>query len=510
MWTWSSRSVCATDFETSGTRPEFALQPWRVKTGDFWATSLAWVWPEAGKLRAGGGLTPDRAMMRDFLQWAISTERRVCGWNLTYDLSVFLAYGLDTEVFKLKYLDGMLLWRHVEIEPEYDDAGPKKSYGLKAYVREFIPEYAGYEAEIDFHDTSSDMRAKLHKYNIEDTALSLSACKRLWAALTPRQQGAVLLEADCLPFVAAANLRGLLVDTLASHDVGLKLEAQAAKELAALAPYGVTEKIVRSPKQLAALMFGEGGWGLTPLKHGKPNEKTGVATASTDKETLHELSFVDPRAKQLRSYREALNQKTKFSDGLIESVDYCQDNGRCHPQAKVFGTYSSRFTYSSKQSAKITRVRTFKTKPPREEIVNAELPIGFALHQMKRGPEFRRQVIVPPNCTMVEFDAAGQEFRWMAIASGDTTMLTLCLPGEDAHSFMGARIDSDHFEYRELIRLNHELDDLRDDMVTPRHKQAKQTRYSGKVGNLSCQYRISARRFTITARVDYGMDLSPA
>jgi DNA polymerase I-like protein with 3'-5' exonuclease and polymerase domains len=298
-------------------------------------------------------INPDVAMMRCFLEQMRDEDRTVFGWHTTFDLSVLLAYGLDERLVRsIRWMDGMLLWRHVEIEPEYDESTPRKPYGLKAYVTEFIPEHAGYEEEIDFHDPDPAARAKLHEYNIKDNVFTLRACKRLWMALEPRQQQAALLEADCLPMVASANLRGLLVDTIASADVGLKLEAQADKELAALAPYGVTEEIVRSPKKLANLMFGEGGWGLTPLKFGKPDRMTGAKTASTDKETLHELSFIDPRAKQLRSYREALNQKTKFSDGLIKSVSYCQDGGRSHPLAKVFGTYSGRFTYSSKQTTK--------------------------------------------------------------------------------------------------------------------------------------------------------------
>lgn len=125
-----------------------------------------------------------------------------------------------------------------------------------------------------------------------------------------------------------------------------------------------------------------------------------------------------------------------------------------------------------------------------------EYQIGFAIHQMKRGREFRDSVVAPAGYTYVEFDAAGQEFRWMAIASGDTTMLQLCLPGEDPHSFMGARINPE-FEYRQLITA-----------VEAGDKEAKNTRQGGKVSNLSLQYRTSAARLRITARVDYGMDMT--
>lgn len=84
----------------------------------------------------------------------------------------------------------------------------------------------------------------------------------------------------------------------------------------------------------------------------------------------------------------------------------------------------------------------------------------------------------------------------MAIASRDTTMLELCKPGEDPHSFMGSRIDPS-WEYRSLIRLN-----AADDPA------AKVVRKSGKVGNLSLQYRTSAKTFYVRARVDYDMHLT--
>ena len=138
-------------------------------------------------------------------------------------------------------------------------------------------------------------------------------------------------------------------------------------------------------------------------------------------------------------------------------------------------------------------------KPPAEP---REFQIGFALHQMKSGPEFREIVVSPPGMTIVEFDAAGQEFRWMAIASGDQTMLHVCRPGEDAHSFMASRM-SPGWDYRDLIAVNANKDD-------PRYKEAYLVRKGGKVGNLSLQYRTSPQTYYIRARVDYGMPITMA
>jgi len=117
---------------------------------------------------------------------------------------------------------------------------------------------------------------------------------------------------------------------------------------------------------------------------------------------------------------------------------------------------------------------------------------GFALHQMKRDARYRNLITAPEGYTIVEWDAAGQEYRWMAIESGDETMLSLCEPGEDPHGYMGAEMSA--YEYKELVKLVHEGD-----------KEAKRTRQSGKVGNLSCQYRIGVAKLLSTARVQHGM-----
>ena len=119
-----------------------------------------------------------------------------------------------------------------------------------------------------------------------------------------------------------------------------------------------------------------------------------------------------------------------------------------------------------------------------------EFQIGFAIHQEKKGKEFRSILAAPPGYTLLEADAAGQEYRWMAIAAKDPTMLGLCEPGEDPHSFMGASIN--HIDYRDLIRRFHAAEAI-----------AEVQRKGGKVANLSLQYRTSAKRLRVTARVQY-------
>lgn len=476
MQSWSDDRFIAFDFETSGTLSEFALQPWRVKQGAAWATSLAAVQKQDNKMvPIYGGLHPVVDDMRAMLEHAIENNQTIVGWNTVFDIGWLIAYGLTDLVMQAKWLDGMLLWRHLTIEPEYEtERFKKKSYGLKLAVAEYLPKYAGYEDGIDFHATSPEARAKLHKYNVRDTIFTLILTKHFYNQLEPEQLRAALIEAESLPLVAQANVEGMVVDTLAARELSANLAATAQDKLERLQWCGVTEKIVRSPMQLAQLLFDD--WGLTPLKE-NVGKKTGRKSRATDKETLHELSFTDERAKELRLYREALNNRTKFAEAPLTSVAYNED-GRTRPQAIVFGTYSGRLTYASKQG---------RNKDERQT--------GFALHQEKRGAEFRGIIVPPPGYTLMEFDASGQEFRWMAIASGDPVMLNLCAPGEDAHSYMGAAIAG--ISYEKMLQ-----------DVEQKYPKAKDRRQLGKVANLSLQYRTSAPKLRTVARVQYGLPMN--
>jgi DNA polymerase I-like protein with 3'-5' exonuclease and polymerase domains len=79
---------------------------------------------------------------------------------------------------------------------------------------------------------------------------------------------------------------------------------------------------------MAKLLFDDGG---LPVYKENVGKKTGKTSRSTDKEVLHELAFVDERCKQLRDYREALNNDTKFAQAPLISAEYNGD-GRTRPQ----------------------------------------------------------------------------------------------------------------------------------------------------------------------------------
>lgn len=356
MDTWDETTLMSFDFETSGTNPEYALQPWRIRTNDFWATSLVWYYQG----RDFGGLNPDKAMMTSMLNHAIENKIRIIGWNVVFDISVLLAYGLEELVFKCKWLDAMLLWRHLEVEPEYDAAPrSKKSFGLKTAVAKFLPDEAGYEDGIDFHDESLEERARLHQYNVRDSKFTLFIAGLLWSRLNARQRRVALIESECFPMLAQANLSGFLIDTLVANDLAGKLEARGEAVIDKLRFAGVDEVVVSSPNKLGELLFDH--WKLPVISMTKPKSPTGVPRRSTDKATLYELALIDPRVRDLRIYRESKNQRTKFALAPIKAVEYNGD-GRAHPLVGAFRTYSGRMSYSSKQT--VTRA---KSAPEAEE-----------------------------------------------------------------------------------------------------------------------------------------------
>jgi DNA polymerase I len=463
--------LCAFDVETSGETHDYALQPWRVKQGKAWLTSLAWVWRESGKTRHAGGLHPGVDTIRNMLTWAVTTDHILVGWNVVFDLAWLYSYA-DDEILKLldrvRFLDAMLLWRHWDIAPDYD--GKPNSYSLKVAVPLFFPQHAGYEADVDYHGTDPAALQRLHEYNIKDCIFTLRLAKKFWEKLSHAQQTVAMTEAASFKMVARANLDGLIVDTCEARNLSACLKQMAAARLKSLAPHGITEKIVRSPKQLGEVLYDQ--WKL-PVR-----DFTATGARSTSKAVLHALSLRDPRVREIRQYREALNNDTKFAVAPLVSCTYNGDQ-RAHPQARVFGTYSGRLTISSKQG---------KNKGTRQ--------IGFALHQMKRDPAFRRIIVPPLGFTLMEFDAAGQEYRWMAIASSDPTMLKLCQPGHDPHAFMGSRIDR-RFTYAQIMQ----------NAKTARSAEAN-ARQCGKCINLSSQYRVGYRKLQQIAEVDYGISLT--
>ena len=445
-------TITAFDFETWGREDHYALQPFRMRTGDAWLTSAAIAYFKDGRLCAKSNRMPTAAQLAEWL--ATQAGRYVVCWNTPFDIAWLLVLdelhpdlGIRDKVFAINWLDGMLLYRHAINAPRYKEEG-RMSLSLKEAVKEFFPSEAGYQEGVAFDPQSEVQWAQLRYYNKDDAKFTLRITVLLLQTLPEKVIRNAFIEARCLPLVADTKINGLRVNPLKAAKLGDQLGIARNAALTTLAlQNGMLEweKIIASPKQLRELLYEQ--W-LLPVPH-----LTETGQPSTDKEALQILGLVDDRANLIYAYRENQTRKTKFCDGALQALDYNGD-GYVRPDCRVFGTYTGRCTYASKQG---------KGK--------AQVPTGIAIHQWVNQEEYRELIVVDDDSELIEADFAGQEYRWMAVESQDPTMLGMCAPGEDAHAFMASRIQP-AYEY-EWIRANREEDPA-----------ANKARKLGKVGNL--------------------------
>lgn len=461
--------LVAFDVETRGVGVAYALQPFRALRGEAWVTMCCFA-------NAIGEVSMRKPKVEDLRRWLVRCAKQgvtICGWNVAFDMAWLIAMGLRDEVFANKWLDGMLLYKHLTASPNPFGKDDFKGFGLKDAVAKFYPDDAGYGDGVVYDSDDEVELAKLERYMLKDGRHTFNLTTQFWERMDPRQRQAALLEASCLPMVAAANVDGIHVNRAAAQVLADDLEQKknvAMVTLKMLSTQPVDDAVVASPAKLRTLLFEH--WGLRPIK------MTAKSAYSTDKDVLEQLAGTDNRAGLLHDYREAKNNRTKFAQGSINALDYNAD-GKVRPTARVSSTYTGRMTYSS------------KTGRGKEEA-----PTGIALHQWKRDPVFRALIEPPPGYDLLEFDFAGQEFRWMAVNCKDQRMLALCAPGEDAHAFMGGRIGN--IPYDKMLA-----------DVAAADKEAKRLRQLGKVGNLSLQYRTSADTLRQVARVQHGILMSP-
>ena len=459
--------LVAFDVETRGTEMGYGLQPFRARTGEAWLTMCAMV-DDQDEVSL---MKPTAATLRRWLKECDENGVTIVGWNTPFDMAWLIAMGLREEVFACKWLDAMLLWKHLTSTPEWTGLAPK-SYGLKNAVALHYPDEAGYEKDINFETDDPSELTSLAEYNVKDAAFTLRLALHFLQRLNKAQKRNALIEAACLPMVAESYVQGIVMDHSAAQDLAKKLTDDANVAMVTLkvtTQDDVDETVLASPTKLRKLLFKD--WGLTPVK------ETKKGADSTDRDALSQLSVVDSRAGLLNDFREAKGNRTKFAEGTINALDYNGD-GRARPSAKVFGTYTGRMTYGSS----ILRGKDQK-------------PTGVALHQWKRDAAFRRLIKAPEGYTLMEFDFAGQEFRWMAVLSNDQTMIEKCQPGEDAHSYMGGRVAN--ISYRDMLQGIAEGD--------PKIKAMRQL---GKVANLGLGYRTSAKTLRNVARVQHKLNIS--
>lgn len=317
------------DVETRGVLQEYALQPFRLRTGLAWLTMCAMASKDDGAVSIE---KPTREQLKAWLDSCKAQGVTICGWNIAFDMAWLIAMGLRDEVYANQWLDGMALWRHLVSSPKFTGLEPMKM-GLKAAVAQYLPAFANYAEDINFDTDDPEEFARLVSYNKHDAVFTLFLCTMFLKQLTPRQIRTLKIEAACLPMVSETYVEGICINVPASQVLEKTLTDTANLAMVKLklnSNEDIDPSVLASPAKLRKLLYED--WGLRAPKY------TEKGAASTDRDALSLLADIDPRASLLNEYREATNNRTKFATGAIVSAEYNGD-GRSRPQARVFGTY---------------------------------------------------------------------------------------------------------------------------------------------------------------------------
>ena len=458
---------------------EYALQPWRVLTGEAAITDVSVATVE-GKSKT---IAYTEGAMEDLLADLKDKKAGLVWWNGIFDLAFLYAAGHDLTGFS--HIDGMHLWKWVK-NSQRTEMG-MFSWSLGAAAAYWLSDLPWCDEFVAMKKRGNEIVAGQDaeywtKRAAFDALATVLISDRCYAKLNAKQKRAASVEGACLWVNAKAWVKGVLVNVAQCKNMSLGITEEMSGiegQLGLSNPVSTTKdlmgdaawspsKILRSPKQKAKLVYED--WGF------KCKRFTDSGAPSTDKAALTYLADDDDRFLDLMRWSELNTQFTKFINTPQEAAAYLGSD-YLHPSPKIFSTYTGRMTYSGKTK------RKFKT--------------GCALHQWPRPKALRKLVLPPPGKKLVEFDAAGQENRLMSIFSGDPTMLEIFKNGRDIHSFTGA--DLAGISYEAFMKLKAEGNEA----VVGGHG----FRYQGKFNNLSNQYRVGVRTQRIQARVQYGMNV---
>lgn len=455
--------LCGLDIETPQGIREYSLQPWRVRTGQATIKTIAlYSEDKAVKRRIAN---PSRGTLIELLEECTEHAYVMAGWNLVFDVSWLCAYDLVPYLKKLKWLDGMLLLKRYNPWQSKEEGGI--GFGLKENVRAVWPEHGEYAIDATTVATTAQELQDMLVYNYKDAQYATKLTRLYWEGLSKSERIGAWVECGNIVDVALSYVNGICINKSAITPFHEDINKRIAENEEIL---GHDISVVRSPKQLANLIFTE--WNYEPVN------TTPKGEPATDKESLLRLAIKhekDPRFKALLALRKCNTQGSKFVQSVIKSTEY-HGADITRPEPIMSGAYSHRFTYSSYQGSGKNRRQT-----------------GIALHQWERGKNARDILTAPEGFLLAEFDFSGQEMRLMAIESEDPIMLDLFGSGGDGHALMGANIENLDYEY---VKNNSDSD--------PR---AKAARNLGKFSNLSLQYRIGIDTMMSRALTQYNLQL---
>lgn len=447
----------ALDIETAPleqTTNPYALEPYRYgKKATITSVSIASAEAPTSVIHLKDGSI---SKLRDTL--VSLSGKKVYAHNAIFDCAwLIAAFGYDL-VKSIRWHDTMLLAKWIENrqisyksegEGESEDVGRSLSALVGRYISDDHPDKAEFlDLKLSNVKPGEDYDYWLRRNKL-DAMFTLELAKLLERKLDAAQLNQYRVEQMCIPVLADSWVRGIYYDRNAAAEITPKV-TRAQNSLAA--QLGTTKTVLNSSTQLGKLLFDT--WGFQPIS----TTKRGGSTKKEDLIELYHRTY-DQRLKAVLDFKQLSTLQSKFIDAFENIYQYNGEN-IAHATPRLFGTYTGRMTYSA------------KTKKV--------FPSGFAVHQIPRKGPTRKLMTAPPGYLVAELDAAGQEMRFMGIIANDEVILNGCRVGIDMHSDMASYISGKSYE--EFQRLYHAED-----------PESLNERYAGKLLNLSCQYRTSAK-----------------
>ena len=294
---------------------------------------------------------------------------------------------------------------------------PKALYNVKA-LGEALPETGGDAFDtmlaayvLDPQRPSFDLRALCEGAGVPwDEACPAASLwpLRLWQEekLEADELTAVYrdIERPLAGVLYAMEREGFLIDANVLESLGRDFRARAAELEGQIYNLAGETFNIKSPKQLSEVLFD---------KLGLPRpRKTNRGFATTSAEVLESLSGDYPICALILEYRKYQKLDSTYVGALIKLRDA---NGRVHSSFDQTATATGRISSNEPNLQNI---------PVRTEV----------------GREIRAAFVAKPGCVLVDADYSQIELRVLAHMSGDETMRSAFLEGQDIHSRTAAEV----------------------------------------------------------------------
>lgn len=481
-----TREIYALDVETAATDHRHAayagLEPWRQWKKQAHITSLSVCKPDGSvqslHRRAMGDGHFENGIHNLLLELK---DKVVYCHNTVFDVAWLIGTEksqktdrIPSIIRDINWLDTMLLAKWVVNGQVADDM----NFGLSLanLIESFMTDHPLME-EFSRLKAMSVQPGENHEYwerrNALDVTFTRVLAEFLEEKLPVRQRLGYATEMKNIVPVANSWMTGIRIDQDRLAQIEKKFLDEQAEIIKKIE---IQPSVLTSAKQLGHLLF-------TQLNI-PPESYTPTGAPSTNADDLKMIGFKlgqsgnEPLSKFVKSvsrYKQIATLMSKYVNGAKNAIEHTGD-GYIYAAARIFGTYTGRYTYASK---------TLDT-----------WQFSLALHQIPRKDKDIRSCLVPPEGRVVyEADAAGQESRLMAIQSGDETLIKIFNNDINFHTMTASGIVG-----REYTELQQEVDkgDLK----------AIENRQMGKLTNLSCNYRIGGKALAKKAFDEYDIPMT--